>query len=102
MIGTDRTAALSSLAAIDPAHPRPEVADVLAAPENDRLLEYVVNDPFGAHVFPGDIPDVSPDAFLDDLTAQLADTRPIHLWSYIPTCSYRCRFCQYPVVLVKG
>ena len=102
MTDADRTTALASLAAVDPAHPRPAVADLLAAPENDRLLAYVVNDPFGAHVFPGDIPDVSPDAFVDDLTEQLSNTRPIHLWSYIPTCSYRCRFCQYPVVLVKG
>ncbi|MGC4852538.1 radical SAM protein [Micromonospora sp. DT4] len=95
-------AALASLNSIDPAHPRPAVVDVLAARENRRLLEYVALDPFGAHVFPGDIPDAPVDSFLDDLNTQLADTRPIHLWSYIPTCSYRCRFCQYPVVLVKG
>ncbi|GAA3636531.1 radical SAM protein [Kineosporia mesophila] len=97
-----RDQALKSLTAIDPGHPRPLVLDVLERPENTGLLEYVANDPFGAHVFPGDIPDVSPSSFLDDLDAQLASTRPIHLWSYIPTCSYRCRFCQYPVVIVKG
>ncbi len=33
---------------------------------------------------------------------ELAGTGPIHLWSYIPTCAYRCRFCQHPVVLVRG
>ncbi|MCE0536172.1 radical SAM protein [Kineosporia rhizophila] len=93
---------LESLTRLDPDYPRPAVLNLLAAPHNERLLEYVANDPFGAHVFPGDIPDVAPEAFLDDLDAQLADTRPIHLWSYIPTCSYRCRFCQYPVVIVKG
>jgi oxygen-independent coproporphyrinogen-3 oxidase len=95
-------AALASLTSLDPAYPRPAVVDVLTAPENRRLAEYVALDPFGAHVFPGDIPDAPVDSFLDDLNAQLARTRPIHLWSYIPTCSYRCRFCQYPVVLVKG
>ncbi|MEU7571939.1 radical SAM protein [Micromonospora sp. NPDC049240] len=94
--------ALASLSHLDPGHPRPAVVDVLAAPENRRLLEYVALDPFGSHVFPGDIPDAPVDSFLEDLNTQLANTRPIHLWSYIPTCSYRCRFCQYPVVLVKG
>ncbi|MBT0768764.1 radical SAM protein [Kineosporia sp. J2-2] len=94
--------ALESLRRTDPDHPRPAVLGVLERPENHRLLEYVVHDPFGSHVFPGDIPDVGPDRFLDDLTTQLAGTRPIHLWAYIPTCSYRCRFCQYPVVIVKG
>jgi coproporphyrinogen III oxidase-like Fe-S oxidoreductase len=74
----------------------------LRAPENAHLLEYVTRDPFGAHVFPGDTPDYSPSEFLADLDVQLRDTAPIHLWSYIPTCAYRCRFCQYPVVLVKG
>jgi oxygen-independent coproporphyrinogen-3 oxidase len=78
------------------------VLDVLRRPENAHLLEYVTRDPFGAHVFPGDTPDYPPEAFLADLDEQLRDTAPIHLWSYIPTCAYRCRFCQYPVVLVKG
>ncbi len=74
----------------------------LAAPENRHLLEYVVEDPFGAHVFPGDEAEYEPAAFLADLDEQLARTEPIHLWAYIPTCAYRCRFCQYPVVLVHG
>ena len=99
---TDRAAAVASLTTLDPAFPRPAVVDVLTAPGNERLLEYVALDPFGAHVFPGDIPGAPVETFLDDLDAQLAEGRPIHLWSYIPTCSYRCRFCQYPVVLVKG
>ncbi len=94
--------ARESLLHLDNAYPRPAVLDLLAAPENECLLEYVANDPFGAHVFPGDIPDYAPESFLDDLATQLVHTRPIHLWSYIPTCSYRCRFCQYPVVIVKG
>ncbi|RAJ68869.1 oxygen-independent coproporphyrinogen-3 oxidase [Streptomyces sp. Amel2xB2] len=93
---------LASLRRTDPGHPVPSVVDKLAAPENRHLLEYVTEDPFGAHVFPGNIPGYSPADFLADLDAQLASTAPIHLWSYIPTCAYRCRFCQYPVVLVKG
>jgi oxygen-independent coproporphyrinogen-3 oxidase len=92
---------LTSLHAIDPSYPRPAVLDRLAAPENRHLLNYVVEDPFGAHVFPGDISYAVED-FLADLDGQLAGTAPIHLWSYIPTCAYRCRFCQYPVVLAKG
>jgi coproporphyrinogen III oxidase-like Fe-S oxidoreductase len=94
--------ALLSLRAVDPAYPAPKVLTALAAPENRHLLEYVVEDPFGAHVFPGNVPDYSPEDFLADLDDQLAGTAPIHLWSYIPTCAYRCRFCQYPVVLAKG
>jgi coproporphyrinogen III oxidase-like Fe-S oxidoreductase len=94
--------ALASLRELDPSAPEPAVLDALADPRNRHLLEYVVEDPFGAHVFPGNDPDHSTERFLDDLDAQLAGTAPIHLWSYIPTCAYRCRFCQYPVVLVKG
>jgi oxygen-independent coproporphyrinogen-3 oxidase len=95
--------ALASLRCTDPAYPAPErLIEVLADPENAHLLAYVSEDPFGAHVFPGDVPDHPPRAFLADLDAQLADTGPIHLWAYIPTCPYRCRFCQYPVVLATG
>ncbi|MEA5361510.1 radical SAM protein [Amycolatopsis sp., V23-08] len=94
--------AIGSLHGLDPAWPRPAVLDVLEAPENRHLLDYVQEDPFGAHVFPGNVPGYAPADFLRDLDAQLASSNPIHLWSYIPTCAYRCRFCQYPVVLVKG
>ena len=94
--------ALESLRLADPSRPVAAVADVLARPENRQLLEYVVEDPFGAHVFPGDESGYAPADFLADLDEQLAATAPIHLWSYIPTCAYRCRFCQYPVVLAKG
>ncbi|NLU73158.1 radical SAM protein [Streptomyces sp. HNM0575] len=93
---------LASLRQTDPGHPDPAVVEKLSAPENRHLLEYVTQDPFGAHVFPGNIPDATPESFLSDLDRQLASTAPIHLWSYIPTCAYRCRFCQYPVVLAKG
>ncbi len=97
-----RRTALASLTALDPAHPRPAVAAALADPANAHLLDYVADDPFGAHVFPGNLPGHSTGDFLDDLDRQLASTAPFHLWCYIPTCSYRCRFCQYPVVIVKG
>ena len=101
-MSTESEAVLASVTTLDPAYPRPPVVDVLTAAENRQLLDYVALDPFGAHVFPGDVPDFPVESFLADLNAQLAATAPIHLWSYIPTCSYRCRFCQYPVVLVKG
>jgi coproporphyrinogen III oxidase-like Fe-S oxidoreductase len=94
--------ALESLRRSDPLRPEAEVAAALAAPDNRHLLEYVTEDPFGAHVFPGNLARYQPESFLADLDQQLADTEPIHLWSYIPTCAYRCRFCQYPVVLAKG
>ncbi|AHH96308.1 radical SAM protein [Kutzneria albida] len=86
---------------LDPAHPEPAVLAALSNPDNKHLLDYVTEDPFGAHVFPGNIPGYSGEQFLSDLDDQLADTAPIHLWSYIPTCAYRCRFCQYPVVLTR-
>jgi oxygen-independent coproporphyrinogen-3 oxidase len=94
--------ALASLRVADPGAPTAAVTAALAAPGNRHLLEYVVEDPFGAHVFPGNLAGYSTEDFLADLDAQLADTAPYHLWSYIPTCAYRCRFCQYPVVLAKG
>jgi coproporphyrinogen III oxidase-like Fe-S oxidoreductase len=94
--------ALASLHVLDSAYPVPAVVDALTSAANRHLLDYVAEDPFGAHVFPGNIPDHPPEEFLTDLDAQLGDGLPIHLWCYIPTCSYRCRFCQYPVVLVKG
>ena len=100
--GMDYAEALASLRLTDPSRDPAAVTDTLTAPENRRLLEYVVEDPFGAHVFPGNIPGHTPADFLADLDEQLATTAPIHLWSYIPTCAYRCRFCQYPVVLAKG
>jgi oxygen-independent coproporphyrinogen-3 oxidase len=80
----------------------PRVWAALQDPANAHLLDYVTEDPFGAHVFPGNVPGYGVEDFLDDLGDQLAGTAPIHLWSYIPTCAYKCRFCQYPVVLVKG
>ncbi len=94
--------ALQSLRAVDSGYSVSSVVDVLAAPENRHLLDYVAEDPFGAHVFPGNVLGYPPERFLADLDEQLADCGPIHLWSYIPTCAYRCRFCQYPVVLIKG
>jgi coproporphyrinogen III oxidase-like Fe-S oxidoreductase len=94
--------ALESLRLTDPGYPVPGVSEVLSDRRNRHLLEYVTEDPFGAHVFPGNLPGYRLDDFLADLEAQLAGSAPIHLWCYIPTCSYRCRFCQYPVVLVKG
>ena len=83
-------------------HEEPRVWAALQDPANAHLLDYVTEDPFGAHVFPGNVPGYGVDDFLGDLSDQLAATAPIHLWSYIPTCAYKCRFCQYPVVLVKG
>lgn len=99
---TDLGRTLRSVRATDPAFPEPPVVAALSAPENRHLLEYVSEDPFGAHVFPGDEPGYSSEAFLADLSEHLADTAAYHLWCYIPTCAYRCRFCQYPVVLLKG
>ena len=53
--------ALASLLALDPAAPVPAAVHALAAPENRHLLEYVREDPFGAHVFPGNIEGYDPE-----------------------------------------
>lgn len=93
--------ALHSLAYIDSNYPRPLVFDILERLENRELLEYVYQDPFGAHIFPGDIADYPVSNFLNDLDQELATAPQIHLWAYIPTCRYRCHFCQFPIVLVN-
>lgn len=49
--------ALQSLLDIDENYPVPLVGSFLAQPENHAFLEYVYKDPFGCHVFPGDIVD---------------------------------------------
>jgi oxygen-independent coproporphyrinogen-3 oxidase len=95
------SAALQSLREIDPHYPVPRVLDFLAAPENAAFLEYVHNDPFGCHVFPGDIPNHPLDAFLADMEEGIRQAPQIHLWSYIPTCRYRCHFCQYPTIILN-
>ncbi|KAB0538318.1 oxygen-independent coproporphyrinogen-3 oxidase [Pseudochrobactrum saccharolyticum] len=93
--------ALASLNILDPNYPRPAVADILMKQENRDLLEYVYRDPFGAHVFPGDIDNYSATDFFADLNHALKQNNPIHLWAYIPTCRYRCHFCQFPIVLIN-
>lgn len=93
--------ALSSLNILDPHYPRPLVTDILEKPENRDLLRYVYRDPFGAHIFPGDIDNYPVAKFFSDLNHTLKQNNPIHLWAYIPTCRYRCHFCQFPIVLVN-
>lgn len=56
--------ALHSLLDIDENYPTPRVNAFLAQPENRAFLEYVHKDPFGCHVFPGDLVDYPLAAFL--------------------------------------
>lgn len=93
--------ALVSLNDIDPNYPTPRVYDFLAHPDNSAFLEYVYNDPFGCHVFPGDIPDYPLPSFFQDMDNEIRQAKQIHLWAYIPTCRYRCHFCQYPTVILN-
>lgn len=65
------------------------------------MLEYVFNDPFGCHVFPGDVPGYPLPSFFADMDQEIRQARQIHLWAYIPTCRYRCHFCQYPTVILN-
>ena len=93
--------ALGSLNDIDPNYPTPRVHDFLSRPDNSAFLEYVFNDPFGCHVFPGDIPDYPLSSFFADMDRDIKQAKQIHLWAYIPTCRYRCHFCQYPTVILN-
>lgn len=92
---------LQSLQDIDRHYPRPAICDVLSRPENADLLEYVVRDPFGCHVFPGDIDDFPLPHFFRAMQESLARAPYLHLWAYIPTCRYKCHFCQFPTVIVN-
>ncbi|CAD6562710.1 radical SAM protein [Paraburkholderia sabiae] len=92
---------LNSLNDIDTNYPVPRVYSFLSRPENIAFLEYVFKDPFGCHVFPGDICDYPLAAFLDDMKRDIKQAKQIHLWSYIPTCRYRCHFCQYPTLILN-
>ncbi|WP_416768973.1 radical SAM protein [Pseudomonas sp. RHF3.3-3] len=93
--------ALYSLHDIDPNYPVPRVHEFLAHPDNSAFLEYVFNDPFGCHVFPGDMPGYPLPSFFADMDREIRQARQIHLWAYIPTCRYRCHFCQYPTVILN-
>lgn len=93
--------ALQSLDDIDVNYPVPRVHDFLARPENSAFLDYVFNDPFGCHVFPGDVPHYPLPSFFDDMDRDIREAPQIHLWSYIPTCRYRCHFCQYPTIILN-
>ncbi|WP_419736088.1 radical SAM protein [Pseudomonas sp. COR18] len=93
--------ALHSLHDIDPNYPVPRVHEFLAHPDNSAFLEYVFNDPFGCHVFPGDMPGYPLPSFFADMDREIRQARQIHLWAYIPTCRYRCHFCQYPTVILN-
>ncbi|MEM5440204.1 hypothetical protein [Paraburkholderia diazotrophica] len=92
---------LNSLNDIDTNYPVPRVYSFLSRPENITFLEYVFKDPFGCHVFPGDICDYPLAVFLDDMERDIKQAKQIHLWSYIPTCRYRRHFCQYPTLILN-
>ena len=96
-----KTAALDSLNDIDANYPKPRVYDFLSQPENSEFLEYVFKDPFGCHVFPGDISGYPLGSFFDAMERDIAEAEQIHLWAYIPTCRYRCHFCQYPTITLN-
>ncbi|WP_029050326.1 radical SAM protein [Cupriavidus sp. amp6] len=94
-------AALDSLNDVDVRYPLPRVYDFLARSENSEFLDYVFKDTFGCHVFPGDIQNYPYYSFLDDMSREISKAKQIHLWSYIPTCRYRCHFCAFPTVILN-
>ncbi|MEV0354810.1 radical SAM protein [Nocardia sp. NPDC050697] len=96
-----RNAALATLAGTDPRFPVPAVAELLRDPVNARLLDYVYEEAF-THVFPGDDADYPPERFLADFGEELARGEPLHLWTIIPLCRYRCHFCQFPIMVLPA
>jgi len=88
--------------ALDISYQESEVFRWLKKPENRPLFEYVTNDAFGAHLFPGNVTSYSTSQFLIDLNNQLSDLNPIHLWVNLPTCEKRCFFCQFPVAIARN
>jgi len=93
---------MKSLDTIDSSFPKPKVIEILKDKRNIHLLRYVSSDAFGAHVFPGNIPNYPQQNFLHDINAQLKDEKPIHLWTNIPLCENRCHFCQFPVITLNN
>lgn len=91
---------IPSLLSFDLQYPRPKIIDVLSDPTNRHLLNYIAQDPFGAHIFPGDIPNYTISQFLSDMNQQLSEKQPIHLWINIPLCTRRCHFCQFPTIII--
>lgn len=95
-----RTPADDALWRLDPAYAEPEVLPILQAPENAHLLAYVMRDPFGSHVFPGET-SCPPGTFFEDVGRELTAGGPYFLWCTIPLCKYHCRFCQFPIVVQR-
>ncbi|KWO82400.1 radical SAM protein [Burkholderia ubonensis] len=96
----ERASPHESLLHIDEDFPRPQAVDVLLRSENAHLLQYVVRDPFGSHVFPGTT-GCSREQFLQSLQVDLEKQNPYFLWATIPLCKYHCHFCQFPIVVSK-
>ncbi|MFE3193867.1 radical SAM protein [Nocardia sp. NPDC059240] len=94
-----RAAALATLGVLDSGYPVPEVVDLLRDPLNERLLDYVYEEAF-THVFPGDDIAYPTERFLADFNRELARGEPLHLWTIIPLCRYRCHFCQFPIMVL--
>lgn len=99
-VGYSRDTALRSLARHDPDWPVAPVTQLLARPENDRLLGYVWAEAF-THVFPGDRSGHPPGRFFEELDAELRRAPAFHLWAEIPLCRYRCHFCQFPILVLN-
>ncbi|MFS1537472.1 MAG: radical SAM protein [Candidatus Phlomobacter fragariae] len=82
-------------------YPRPNICNILSKRENTDLLEYVIKDHFGCHIFPGDIDNYPLTSFYYDMNKEIKKAEDIHLWVYIPTCRYRCHFCQFSAIIVN-
>ncbi|MFB2980115.1 radical SAM protein [Microseira sp. BLCC-F43] len=90
--------ALKSLNTFDPNYPPAKVVELLNREENVKLYNYITEDPFGAHHYPGTTAlEVSDFHFY--VNEELEKGEELFLWAYIPLCNYKCYYCQFPVVL---
>ncbi|QQR88744.1 MAG: hypothetical protein IPJ88_10895 [Myxococcales bacterium] len=88
-----------SLTRFDPAYAKPSVVDLLLNDDLRRLRDFISADPFGSHVFPGVLENYSEEKYLEDMHRSLASAPEFHLWGTIPLCNYRCKFCQFAVIV---
>lgn len=62
---------IASLNDIDAKYPKPNICNILSKKENTDLLEYVIKDPFGCHIFPGDIDNYPLTSFYEDMNKEI-------------------------------
>lgn len=93
---------MNSIEKINSNYPESKVGIILQKKENQKLLQYITKDAFGAHLFPGNLKGYGNQKFVEDMSEDIKKGNPIHLWLNLPFCKYKCNYCQFPVYIMKG